>query len=103
MGKTKNEREMDRMSTIIIAKTVFMVNGIPLKQRKEFETLGRIMERYDNLKSARIAWGQIGRILGKERANVNSMTSMYKAIVHPVLLRGAESWVVTTGHTTLWN
>jgi hypothetical protein len=72
---------------------------------KEFKYLGRVLERNDNdwparnrnLKRARITWGRIGIILSKERADIKSMTSIYKAILQAVLLYGAESWVITTG------
>jgi sRNA-binding regulator protein Hfq len=36
---------MDRMTKIAISNTVFMVNGIPLKQVKEFKYLDQILER----------------------------------------------------------
>jgi hypothetical protein len=75
---------------------------------KEFIYMGWILERNDNewpaingnLKRTIIAWGRIGKIFKKERAEeraeVKSMTSIYKAIVQAVLLYGAESWIVTT-------
>jgi hypothetical protein len=86
---------MDRINKITISHTVFMVNGIPLEQVKEFKYLCLILERNDKdwpainriLKRARIPWGRIGRILTKERADIKSMASIYKAKVQAVLLR----------------
>jgi hypothetical protein len=105
LSKQTNETEMDIMNKITIADTVFPVNGNSLNQVEEFKYLGQILERNDNywpaisrnLKRARIAWGRIGKIQTKERADVKSMASIYKAIIQAVLLYGAESWVVTTG------
>jgi hypothetical protein len=44
----KKEREMDRMNKITIAKTFFMVNGLSLKQVKEFKYLDLVLERNAN-------------------------------------------------------
>jgi hypothetical protein len=66
-----------------------------------FEYLGMVLEKSDNdwpainrnIKWARMAWGQSGKILAIKRANRMAMASIYKAVVLvlPVLLYREES------------
>jgi hypothetical protein len=85
-------------------EVVFMVEGRPIENVKEFKYLGRILEENDqdwpavqrNLKRARQKWGMIGRILSREGANEpRTMATFYKAIIQSVLLYGSETWVLT--------
>jgi hypothetical protein len=95
---------MDIINKEIVANTVFTVNGMPLKQVNTFKYLGHVLDKKDNdwptinhnIKRARIAWGRIWKVLSTERADMNAMTFVYRAVVQAVLLYGAESCVVTS-------
>jgi hypothetical protein len=100
--KQKTEREMDIVNKTTIANIVFTINGIPLKQVNEFKYLGWVLERSDNdwpainrnVKRARMAWGQLSKMLTVEIADTKAMATIYEAVVQAVLLYGAESWVL---------
>ena len=69
----------------------------------EFRYLGKILTRTDddwpavarNLQKARVTWGRLVRILGREGADPKVSHNFYIAVTHQVLLFGAESWVLT--------
>ena len=69
----------------------------------EFRYLGRMMTDTDddwpavagNLRKARVSWGRLARILGREGADPKVSRSFYTAVTQQVLLFGAESWVLT--------
>ena len=69
----------------------------------EFSYLGRVMTNTDddwpavagNLRKARVSWGRLTRILGREGADPKVSRSFYTAMKQQVLLFGAESWVLT--------
>ena len=51
----------------------------------------------NNMKKANISWYRLQKILTKGKMkNPKAATSIYKAIVHAVLLYGSETWAVTT-------
>ena len=69
----------------------------------EFRYLGRILtSTYDdwpavarNLRKARVTWGGLARILGREGADPKVSRNFYIAVTQQVLLFGAETWVLT--------
>jgi hypothetical protein len=68
-------------------QTIWYMDAMIPKQAGFFgRTFGRILERNDSanrtLKWARISWGSIGKILAKKRANMRSINSIFKAIIH---------------------
>ena len=48
----------------------------------------------DNLKKARKSWGWMSRFLSREVADPNISGHFFKAVVHVVLIFGAETWVL---------
>ena len=44
---------------------------------------------------ARVSWGRLARVLGREGADPKVSRSFYTAVTQQVLLFGAESWVLT--------
>ena len=69
----------------------------------EFRYLGRVMTNTDynwpavagNPRKARVTWGRLARILGREGADPKVSRNFYIAVTQQVLLFGAESWVLT--------
>ena len=69
----------------------------------EFRYLGRILTNTDddwpavarNLQKARVIWGRLARILGREGADLKVSRNFYIAVTQQVLLFGAERWVLT--------
>ena len=69
----------------------------------EVRYLGRVMTNtYDdwpavagNPRKARVSWGRLERICGREGADPKVSHSFYIAVTQQVLLFGAESWVLT--------
>ena len=69
----------------------------------EFRYLGRILTSTDddwpvvarNLRKARVTWGRLARILGREGADPKVSRNFYIAVTQQVLLFGAETWVLT--------
>ena len=69
----------------------------------EFRYLGRILTKSDNdwpavagnLRKARVTWGRLARILGREGADRKVSRNYYIAVTQQVLLFGAETWVLT--------
>ena len=70
---------------------------------KEFRYLGRILTSTDddwpavarNLQKARVTWGRLARILGREGADPKVSRHFYISVTQQVLLFGAETWVLT--------
>ena len=48
-----------------------------------------------NLRKARVTWGRLARILGREGADPKVSHNFYIAVTQQVLLFGAETWVLT--------
>ena len=69
----------------------------------EFCYLGRILTSTDddwpavarNLQKARVTWGSLARILGREGADPKVSRNFYIAVTQQVLLFRAETWVLT--------
>jgi hypothetical protein len=70
----------------------------------EFKYLGRMVTANDddmkavehNIRRARMSWGNLKRILSKGKMkNPKAATSVYKTVVHAVLLYGSETWATT--------
>ena len=70
---------------------------------KELRYLGRILTSTDddwpavarNLQKARVTWGRLARILGREGADPKVSRNFYIAVTQQVLLFGSETWVLT--------
>ena len=69
----------------------------------EFRYLGTVMTNTDedwpavagNLRKARVSWGRLTRILGREGADPKVSRNFYIAGTQQVVLFGAKSWVIT--------
>ena len=69
----------------------------------EFRYLRRLLTATDddwpvvsgNIRKARVSWGRLARVLGREGADPKVSRSFYNAVTHQVLLFGAETWVLT--------
>ena len=74
-----------------------------MKAVTEFRYLGRVLTAKDNdwlavagnIQKARVSWGRLARVPGREGADPKVSHSFYTAVTHQVLLFGAESWVLT--------
>ena len=69
----------------------------------EFRYLGRLITATDddcpalagNIWKARMSWGCLERVLGREGADPKVSRIFYTAVTQQVLLFGAETWVLT--------
>ena len=69
----------------------------------EFWYLGRVMTKTDddwpavavNIRKARVTWGRLARILGREGADPKVSRNFYIAVTQQVFLFKAETWVLT--------
>ena len=85
------------------AERVFHAYGKPMEAVSEFRYLGRLFMATDddwpavagNIRKARVSWGQLARVLGRERADPKVSQSFNTAVTQQVLLFGAETWVLT--------
>ena len=74
-----------------------------MKAVTEFRYLGRLLTATDddwpavsgNNWKARVSWGRLAGVLGREKADPKVSRSFYTAVTQQVLLFGAESWVLT--------
>ena len=74
-----------------------------MREVTEFWYLGIILTNTDddwpavagNLRKARVTWGRLARILGREGAHPKVSRNFYIAVTQQVLLFGAETWVLT--------
>ena len=81
----------------------FHAYGNKMRVVTEFRYLGRVMTNTDddwpvvagNLKKARVIWGRLARILGREGADPKVSNNFYITVTQQVLLFGAETWVLT--------
>ena len=81
----------------------FHAYGKRMQSVTEFRYLGRVMTSTDedwpevarNLRKARVTWGRLARILGREGADPKVSHHFYIAVTQQVLLFGAETWVLT--------
>ena len=85
------------------AERAFHAYGKPMKAMSEFRYLGRLLTSMDddwpemagNIRKARVSWGRLARVLGREGADPKMSRSFYTAVTQQVLLFGAETWVLT--------
>ena len=90
----EGEAEMER---------AFHAYGKKMRAVTEFCYLGRILTSTDddwpavarNIRKARVTWGRLARILGREGAEPKVSRNFYIAVTQQVLLFGAETWVLT--------
>ena len=69
----------------------------------EFRYLERVMTNTDedwpavagNIRKARVTWGRLASILGREGAEPKVSRKFYISVTQQVLLFGAETWVLT--------
>ena len=81
----------------------FHAYGKRMQSVTEFRYLGRVLRSTDddwpalarNLRKARVTWGRLARILGREGADPKVSRNFYIAVKQQVLLFGAETWVLT--------
>ena len=81
----------------------FHTYGKPMEAVSEFCYLGRLLTATDddwpavagNIRKARVRWGRLARVLGREGADPKVSRSVYTAVTQQVLLFGAEVWVLT--------
>ena len=74
-----------------------------MKAVTEFRYFGRLIIATDdewpavagNIRKARVSWGRLARVLGREGADPKVSRSFYTAMTQQVLLFGAELWVLT--------
>ena len=70
---------------------------------KSFNYLGRVLRIGDNtwmavvgnLQKSRKSWVRMMSILSREGAELKVLGNLFKAVVHMVLIFGAEAWVLT--------
>ena len=81
----------------------FHAYGKPMEAVSEFRYLRRLLTVTDddwpavarNIRKARVSWGRLARVLGREGADPKVSRSFYTAVTQQVLLFGAETWVLT--------
>ena len=86
-----------------MTEKAFHAYGKKIRAVTEFRYLGRVMTNTDddwravagNLRKARVTWGRLARILGREGADPKVSRKFYIAVIQQVLLFGAETWVLT--------
>ena len=69
----------------------------------KFRYLGRILTATDNawlavagnIRKARVIWGRLARVLGREGEDPKVSRIFYTDVTQQVLLVGAETWVLT--------
>ena len=75
-----------------------------------FRYLGRLLTATDddfpevagNILKARVSWGRLARVLGREGADPKVSRSFYTAVTQQFLLFGAETWVLTRKMESAW-
>ena len=87
----------------VILERAFHTYGKPMEAVSEFRYLGRLLTATDedwlavagNIRKARVSWGRLARVLGREGADPKVSRSFYTAVTQQLLLFGAETWVLT--------
>ena len=85
------------------SEQAFQAYGKPMEAVSEFHYLRRLLSVTDddwpavavNIRKARVSWGRLARVLGREGADPKVSQSFYTAVTQKVLLFGAETWVLT--------
>ena len=100
------ERKLRRLATAegeAATERAFHAYGKKMRAVTDFRYLGRVLKNTDddcpevarNLQKARVTWGRLARILGREGADPEVSRNFYIAVTQQVLLFGAETWVLT--------
>ena len=103
--KTGADRKLRRLAAAEVeteTEKAFHAYGKKMRAVTEFRYLGRIMTNTDddwpavagNIRKARVTWGRLARILGREGADPKVSRNFYIAVTQQVLLFGAETWVL---------
>ena len=102
-GVDQKRRRLTETETRGNAERAFHAYGKPMEAVSEFRYLGRLITATDddwpavekNIRKARVSWGRLARVLGREGADPKVLRSLYTAVTQQVLLFGAETWVLT--------
>ena len=101
-GAEQKRRWMAEAELRDITERAFEAYGKPLEIVSAFKCLGQVMTAGDddwsevagNLSKAWKSWGRLSRILFREGADARVSGKVFKAVIHAVLLFGAETWVL---------
>ena len=94
---------MEVEETRATTSRVFSAYGLAFKIFPSFKYLGIVLSTADdgwtsmlrNLKNVQVVWRRMSRILNREEEKPQVSEFLFKSVVHPVLLFGVETWVVT--------
>ena len=92
-------RRLAKTETRENAERVFHAYGKRMEAVSEFRYLGRLITATDddwsavagNIQKARVIWGRLARVLGREGADPKVSQRFYTAVTQQVLLFGAET------------
>ena len=102
-GAERKRRRLTETETRKNIERAFHAYGKPMAAVLEFRYLGRMLTATDddwpavagNIWKARMSWGRLARVLGREGADPKVSRSFYTAVTQQVLLFGVETWVLT--------
>ena len=102
-GAERNQRRLAAAEVKNTSEKAFHAYGDKMRAVTEFRYLGRVMTNTDdnwpavagNLRTERVSWGRLARILGREGADPKVSRNLYISVTQQVLLFGVESWVLT--------
>ena len=102
-GADRKRRRLAEAEVRDSTEMAFEVYGQQIQSIPRFKYLGRVLTEGDddwpamagNLAKARKSWGRLQGILSREGATKRVSGNFFKAVVHQVLLFGAETWVVS--------
>ena len=102
-GRGAEEKAVRNGGTRERKERAFQAYGDPLENVTASKYLGRLMTAGDddwpavvgNLQMERKSWGQLSRILSRERVDPKVSGNFLKAVTQAVLLFWAEMWVLT--------
>ena len=99
----RKRRRLEETETRENEERAFHAYGKPMEAMSEFCYLGRLLTATDddwravtgNIRKARVSWGRLARVPGREGADPKVSRSFYTAVTQQVLLFGAETWFLT--------
>ena len=102
-GAERKRRRLAETETRENLERAFSAYGQPMEPALEFRYLGWLLTATDddwptvagNIKKARISWGCLARVLGREGADPKVSRNFYIAVTQQVFLFGAETWILT--------
>ena len=102
-GTERKRRRLAGTETLENLERAFHAYGKPMEAVSEFRYLRRILTATDNdwpevagnIRKARVIWGRLAQVLGREGADPKVSRIFYTAVTQQVLLFGAETWVLT--------